>query len=114
LRRFFQELTGNQGEIMKPKLAVLAVLVFAVMALMAPALANHTYQEHPPKQPEVVEKAPEAPKAPGGPDVAGANGAKEVLPVTGSDLTLFVAAGALIVGVGAAMVRRSRARVTRA
>jgi LPXTG-motif cell wall-anchored protein len=93
---------------MKYKLAVTAVMVFAVMALMAPALANHSYQEHRPKeQPEVVQRAPEAPRAPG------VGGAGEVLPVTGADLTLFAAAGALTVAVGAALVKRSRARVTR-
>jgi hypothetical protein len=90
---------------MRQKLAALVVSVFAVMALMAPALGNHNYQEHAPKeQPEVVEKAPEVPKVR---DVAGEG---EVLPLIGADLTLLVAAGALTVALGAAMVKRSRAR----
>ena len=93
---------------MRLKLAVTSFLVFAVMALMAPALANHSYQEHPPRElPDVVERAPEAPKAP---DVTGGG---EMLPITGSDLTLFVAAGAFTVALGSAIVKRSRAGGTR-
>jgi LPXTG-motif cell wall-anchored protein len=93
---------------MKHKLAVIAVLVFAVMALMVPALANHNYQEHLPKEgPYVTERAPKAPQAPN------LGGEGEVLPLTGSDLTLFVGAGALAVGVGAALVKRSRVKVGR-
>jgi hypothetical protein len=84
---------------MRNKLAVIAVLVVAVMVLMAPALANSGYQERPPGQrPEVIHQ----PKVSTAPRVVGEGGA---LPFTGSDLALFVAAGALTVGLGAMAVR---------
>jgi LPXTG-motif cell wall-anchored protein len=92
---------------MKHKLAVIAVLAVTVMALMAPALADRGYQERPPgERPEVNYK----PEVPGAPKLVAKGG---VLPITGSDLTLFAGAGALAVGVGAAMVKRRRAKVTR-
>jgi LPXTG-motif cell wall-anchored protein len=87
----------------KARFAVMALLVVALMALAGPALANGGYQERPPEEkPEVVQRTPQAPKVP----TVGGGG--EVLPVTGSDLTLFIAAGAVAVAAGAALVRRAR------
>jgi LPXTG-motif cell wall-anchored protein len=87
----------------KARFAVMALLVVALMALAGPALANGGYQERPPEEkPEVVQKTPQAPTVP----TVGGGG--EVLPITGSDLTLFVAAGVLIATTGAGLVRRAR------
>jgi hypothetical protein len=87
----------------KARLAVMAGLVVALMALAGPALANGSYQERPPEEkPEVVQRTPQAPKVP----TVGGGG--EVLPVTGSDLTLFIVTGALAVATGATLVRRAR------
>jgi LPXTG-motif cell wall-anchored protein len=92
----------------KARLAVMALLVVALMALVGPALANGGYQERPPEEkPKVVLRTPPAPKLP----TVGGEG--EVLPITGSDLTLFVAAGALAVATGGALVRRARIRGAR-
>jgi LPXTG-motif cell wall-anchored protein len=92
----------------KARLTLMAVLVVAMMTMAGPALANGGYQERPPEEkPEVVQRTPEAPKVP----TVGGGG--EVLPITGSDLTLFVAAGVLIATTGAALVRRARGHAAR-
>jgi LPXTG-motif cell wall-anchored protein len=85
------------------RLALIVLLVVAVMALMAPALAGNGYQEPlPVDRPEVVDRTPRPPRPPE------VDRAGEVLPITGSDLTLFLAAGALTAATGAALVRRAR------
>jgi LPXTG-motif cell wall-anchored protein len=87
----------------KARFAVMALLVVALMALAGPALADGGYQERPPEEkPEVVQRTPPAPKVP----TVGGGG--KVLPITGSDLTLFIAAGTAAVATGAGLVRRTR------
>jgi hypothetical protein len=94
--------------VQRHRLAVMVLLVVAAMALMAPAFASNGYQEPPPvDRPEVIDRTPPAPKPP---EVGRAG---EVLPITGSDLALFAAAGALTAATGAALVRRARVRGAR-
>jgi hypothetical protein len=87
------------------RLAVLAVLVVALLALAAPAFAAGSGEEPPVVNPKPPVEEPKEPVLE--PEV---EGERTVLPVTGSDLTLFVLAGGLTVAVGAAMVGRARVR----
>ena len=85
------------------KIAVMTVLVVAVIGLAGPALAHGGSGERPP-EPRIVHRQPH-PKTPHPPRVAGGG---HVLPFTGSDLTLFVCAAGLTIGMGAGLIRRAR------
>jgi hypothetical protein len=85
------------------RLAAIVVLVVAVMALMSPAFAERGSGEHQPPKDDRVEK----PHNPPDPVVEPAQ-RPATLPFTGGDVLGFVAVGAVAVGTGAALVRRSR------
>jgi hypothetical protein len=87
------------------RLAAIAVLVVAVMALAGPAFAKGSGEKPPATKPKVHHVG-----NPSDPKVASE---RNVLPFTGSDLTLYVLAGGLTVAVGTAMVRRARVRSAR-
>ncbi|MFN2490936.1 MAG: hypothetical protein ABR529_14620 [Actinomycetota bacterium] len=81
----------------RTRVATVAIFVVALFALMAPAFAAEGSGEKPPPVtgPKIEERHPT------GPDPT-------PLPFTGSDVTGFVAVGALAVVAGGAIVRRTR------
>jgi LPXTG-motif cell wall-anchored protein len=96
------------------RVTVLVALVLASMSLAGAAFAQSPEQPPDEVEGEVIRNAPPE-EAPGvlpslqqpseDQDVA-----PGILPVTGSDLILFVVAGAAAVGAGTLMVRRARSR----
>jgi LPXTG-motif cell wall-anchored protein len=98
------------------RLVLVGCLVAAAMGLASSALAQTGSAEQPPDD-DVLGEQIENEAQPGaeerGPSVLGDVTPSErggaALPFTGSDHTLFVLAGAIAVGAGVALVRRTRA-----
>jgi LPXTG-motif cell wall-anchored protein len=90
------------------KLVVAAMMVIAMMSLGGVALAQEGSGEQPPVvQPDRINRP-----GPSNPDVAPTIQERggTALPLTGSDITLFVLVGAGAVGLGTIVLRASKAR----